>query len=70
MNHLSSLIRLVFLPIVLIACNSTVEKPQEDKLQELQKKVKKTLLKAFTLKNSLQIVSSSRKPKKRRFLKS
>ncbi len=38
MNHLSSLIRLVFLPIVLIACNSTVEKPQEDKLQELQKK--------------------------------
>ena len=43
MNHLSSLIRLVFLPIVLIACNTTVEKPQEDKLQELQKSKKDTL---------------------------
>ena len=33
MNHLSSLIRLVFLPIVLVACNSKAEKPQENKYQ-------------------------------------
>ena len=43
MNHLSSLIRLVFLPIVLVACNSTVEKSQEDNSQELQNSKKDTL---------------------------
>ena len=52
MNHLSSLIRLVFLPIVLVACNSTAEKPQEnkpqgDKPQELQKSKKDTLERSY-----------------------
>ena len=52
MNHLSSLIRLVFLPIVLVACNSIAEKPQEnksqgDKPQELQKSKKDTLERSY-----------------------
>ena len=52
MNHLSSLIRLVFLPIVLVACNSTVEKSQEnrsqeEKYQELQKSKKDTLERSY-----------------------
>ena len=52
MNHLLSLIRLVFLPIVLVACNSTAEKPQEnkyqgDKPQELQKSKKDSLERSY-----------------------
>ena len=47
MNHLSSLIRLVFLPIVLVACNSTVEKSQEDNSQELQKSKKDTFERSY-----------------------
>ena len=47
MNHLSSLIRLVFLPIVLVACNSTVEKSQENKSQELQNSKKDTLKRSY-----------------------
>ena len=52
MNHLSSLIRLVFLPIVLVACNSTVEKSQENRSQEekyleLQKSKKDTLERSY-----------------------
>ena len=47
MNYLSSLIRLVFLPIVLVACNSTVEKSQEDNSQELQKSKKDTFERSY-----------------------
>jgi len=47
MNHLSSLILLVFLLVVLVACNSTVEKSQEEKYQELQKSKKDTLERSY-----------------------
>ena len=47
MNHLSSLILLVFLLVVLVACNSTVEKSQEDNSQELQKSKKDTFERSY-----------------------
>ena len=47
MNHLSSLILLVFLLVVLVACNSTVENSQEDNSQQLQKSKKDTLERSY-----------------------